>query len=174
MRQAAERPPNRNAGIRLGCTLASAVAQLSRSKLSTLEAEASFLPPNVRCTRRLPGLAALMDYVHAGERWSCGSWTGLGATRYTSGTVTALTERGVRLVSTLHQHYRPTMADQGAQPSSPVESWPPAICLDGARLRSRACRLRCLLGIPGTAQRGQTKAAPPTRRFNDLDCSSTA
>lgn len=87
VRHASEIPGYRSAGVRLGYTRVSTVAQTLEQQNGALEAAGvtktfSDVMSGARDDRS--GLAALMDCVARATRWSCGSVTGSGAIQFPS------------------------------------------------------------------------------------------
>ena len=104
VRHASELPRDRGTGVRLGYTRVSTVAQTLEQQNAALEAAGvtktfSDVMSGARDDR--PGLAALMDYVRAGDTVVVWKLDRLGRnTIHILETVKALTDRGVTLVST--------------------------------------------------------------------------
>ena len=104
VRHASELPRDRSTGVRLGYTRVSTVAQTLEQQNAALEAAGvtktfSDVMSGARDDR--PGLAALMDYVRAGDTVVVWKLDRLGRnTIHILETVKALTDRGVTLVST--------------------------------------------------------------------------
>ena len=104
VRHPSELPRDRGTGVRLGYTRVSTVAQTLDQQNAALEAAGvtktfSDVMSGARDDR--PGLAALMDYVRAGDTVVVWKLDRLGRnTIHILETVKALTDRGVTLVST--------------------------------------------------------------------------
>lgn len=104
VRHSSERPADRGTGIRLGYTRVSTVAQTLEQQNAALEAAGvtktfSDVMSGARDDR--PGLAALMEYVRAGDTVVVWKLDRLGRNMlHILQTVKKLTDRGVTLVST--------------------------------------------------------------------------